>query len=154
MNKSVSLLIHGGHIIDPAQSIDQVGDLLIDEGRIMQIGGEMPTIIASPSSEPKLRAEGVASSEEAARQSQVIDATGLIVCPGFVDLHCHLREPGFENKETIATGTKAAAAGGFTTVCCMANTNPPIDNVTVVDWVRRKASEDGSINVLPPRLYY
>jgi len=128
-NKFVPLLIQGGHIIDPGQGIDQLGDLLIVEGKIMQLGG---TVIASE-----------------AKQSQVIDATGLIVCPGFVDLHCHLREPGFEDKETIATGTKAAAIGGFTTVCCMANTNPPLDNRDAVDWVEQKAGKDGFVNVLP-----
>jgi len=128
-NKSVPLLIHGGHVVDHSQGIDQLADLLIVEGKIMQLGG---TVIASE-----------------AKQSQVIDATGLIVCPGFIDLHCHLREPGFEDKETIATGTKAAAIGGFTTVCCMANTNPPLDNRDAVDWVKRKARKDGFVNVLP-----
>jgi dihydroorotase len=73
----------------------------------------------------------------------------LVVCPGFIDLHCHLREPGFEDKETIATGTKAAALGGFTTVCCMANTEPPLDNAAGIDWVRQKASKDSLIGVLP-----
>jgi len=128
-NKSVPLLIHGGRIIDPGQGIDQLADLLIVEGKIMQLGD---TVIASE-----------------AKQSQAIDATGLIVSPGFIDLHCHLREPGFEDKETIATGTKAAAIGGFTTVCCMANTNPPLDNRDAVDWVKRKARKDGFVEVLP-----
>jgi dihydroorotase len=126
MNKeAISLLIRGGHIIDPRQSIDQVGDLLIAEGKIAQIGG---TVILS--------------------KAQNLDATGLIVCPGFIDLHCHLREPGFEDKETIATGTKAAALGGFTTVCCMANTEPPLDTPAAVDWVKRKASRDSLVAVL------
>ena len=113
MNKeAISLLIRGGHIIDPSQGIDQVGDLLIAEGKIVQLGGtDIPTVIAE-------RSEAI----------QAVDATGLVVCPGFIDLHCHLREPGFEDKETIATGTKAAAIGGFTTVCCMANTDPPLDS--------------------------
>jgi len=124
--KAISLLISGGHIIDPSQGIDQVGDLLIAEGKIVQIGD---TVVPS--------------------RVQILDATGLIVCPGFVDLHCHLREPGFEDKETIATGTKAAAIGGFATVCCMANTEPPLDNAAVVDWVKRKAGKDSLITVLP-----
>jgi len=133
MNKEViSLLIHGGHIIDPSQGIDQVGDLLIAEGKIVHLGGEIPTVIASE-----------------AKQSQAVDAAALVICPGFIDLHCHLREPGFEDKETIATGTKAAAIGGFTTVCCMANTEPPLDNAAVVDWVKRKASKDSLVAVLP-----
>jgi len=125
--ESLPLLVRRGHIVDPSQAIDQVGDLLLCEGRIVRSGGE---ILIQPG-------------------QVVIDATGLMVCPGFVDLHCHLREPGFEDKETIATGTKAAAIGGFATVCCMANTNPPLDNQIVVDWVRQKASKEGSVNVLP-----
>jgi dihydroorotase len=128
----ISLLIRGGHIVDPSQGIDQVGDLLVSEGKVVHLGGKMPTVIASE-----------------AKQSPVVDATGLVVCPGFVDLHCHLREPGFEDRETIATGTKAAAIGGFTTVCCMANTNPPSDNAAAVDWIRQKTSKDSLIDVLP-----
>jgi len=132
--EAISLLIHGGRIIDPGQGMDQLGDLLIAEGRILQVGG---TVILSRSLE---RGEGKVKN---------LDATGLVVCPGFVDLHCHLREPGFEDKETIATGTKAAAIGGFVAVCCMANTEPPLDNATIVDWVKRKASKDSVVAVLP-----
>jgi dihydroorotase len=133
MNKeATSLLIRGGHILDPSQGIDQVGDLLIAEGKIVQAGGEIPTLIASE-----------------AEQSQAVDATGLVICPGFIDLHCHLREPGFEEKETIATGTEAAATGGFTTLCCMANTEPPLDTSAAVTWVKRKASKDSLVAVLP-----
>jgi dihydroorotase len=133
MNKEViSLFIRGGHIIDPSQGIDQVGDLLIAEGKTVHSGGKIPTVIASET-----------------KQSQAIDATGLVICPGFMDLHCHLREPGFEDKETIATGTKAAAIGGFTTVCCMANTEPPLDSPSAVAWVKRKVSKDSLVAVLP-----
>ena len=135
-NKSGALLIRGGCIIDPSRGVDNVGDLLIVEGRIMQIGG---TVILSEAKNLKLRTSSM----------KILDATGLIVCPGFVDLHCHLREPGFEDKETIATGTKAAAVGGFTTVCCMANTNPPLDNRATVDWVKHKASKEGFVPVFP-----
>lgn len=135
MNReAIFLLIHGGRIVDPGQGIDRVGDLLIAEGRIVQIGD---TIAEEPS---------VAAIISKARH---LDAAGLVVCPGFVDLHCHLREPGFEYKETIATGTKAAAIGGFTTVCCMANTQPPLDAVTAVDWVKERTSKDSLIAVLP-----
>ena len=135
MNKeAIFLLIHGGHIIDPSQGIDQVGDLLIAEGKIMHIGGSVSLI---PSLSVILN------------KAKSLDATGLAVCPGFIDLHCHLREPGFEEKETIATGTKAAAIGGFTTVCCMANTEPPLDTPTAVDWVKQKASKDSLVAVLP-----
>ncbi|HXZ94859.1 MAG TPA: amidohydrolase family protein, partial [Dehalococcoidia bacterium] len=129
MNKEIiSLLIRGGHIIDPSQGIDQIGDVLIVEGMIVHLGGKISTVIASE-----------------AKQFQAIDAAGLVVSPGFIDLHCHLREPGFEDKETIATGTKAAAIGGFTTICCMPNTEPPLDNAAVVDWVKRKAGKDSLV---------
>jgi dihydroorotase len=135
MNKeAIFLLIRGGHIIDPSQGIDQVGDLLIAEGKIVQVGG---SITPSPSLSVILS------------KAKNLDAMGLVICPGFIDLHCHLREPGFEDKETIATGTKAAAIGGFTTVCCMANTNPPLDSPSTVDWVKQKARKDSLVAVLP-----
>jgi dihydroorotase len=124
--EAITLLIRGGHIIDPSQGIDQIGDLLIDDGKIVQVGG---TVISG--------------------EAKNFDASGLIVCPGFTDLHCHLREPGFEDKETIATGTKAASIGGFTTVCCMANTEPPLDTPATVNWVMQKASRDSLVAVLP-----
>jgi dihydroorotase len=133
-NKVIFLLIHGGHIIDPSQGIDQVGDLLIAEGKIVQAGGTA-TLSQSP--------------ERGKGETKNLDAAGLVVCPGFIDLHCHLREPGFEDKETIATGTKAAGIGGFTTVCCMANTEPPLDTPAAVAWVKRKASKDSLVAVLP-----
>lgn len=127
MNKeAIVLLIRGGHIIDPSQGIDHVGDLLIAEGKIVQARG---TVIPG--------------------ETMNLDASGLTVCPGFIDLHCHLREPGFEDKETIATGTKAAAIGGFATVCCMANTEPPLDAPAAVNWLKQKASRDGLVGVLP-----
>ena len=123
------LLIQGGRIIDPSQGIDEVGNLLITEGKISWLGrGERTPPLPDCS---------------------VLHADGLIVCPGFVDLHCHLRQPGFEEKETIATGTKAAARGGFTTVCCMPNTEPPLDNQTVVDYVKSTAAKEGAVRVLP-----
>jgi dihydroorotase len=124
--ETIFLLIYGGHIIDPSQGIEQIGDLLIAEGKIVQIGD---TVIPD--------------------EAKNFDASGLIICPGFVDLHCHLREPGFEDKETIATGTKAAATGGFATVCCMANTEPPLDTPAAVDWVKQKASRESLVTVLP-----
>jgi dihydroorotase len=127
MNSSSPLLILGGHIIDPGQTIDQIGDLLIIDGRIKQRGERIAT-------KPGY---------------STIDANGLVICPGFIDLHCHLRDPGFEDKETIATGTKAAARGGFATICCMANTAPPLDNPETIDYVIQKAHKEGSCNVLP-----
>jgi dihydroorotase len=135
MNKeALFLLIHGGRIVDPGRGIDRVGDLLIAEGKIVQAGD---TIVDSPAFSAILS------------KAENLDARGLVVCPGFIDLHCHLREPGFEDKETIATGTKAAAIGGFTTVCCMANTEPPLDTPAAVDWLKQKASKDGLVAVLP-----
>jgi dihydroorotase len=124
-----SLLIKGGRIVDPAQGIDETGSLLVSDGAISWLGKRGDT---SPPAD-----------------GDVIDALGLIVCPGFIDLHCHLRQPGFEEKETIATGTRAAASGGFTTVCCMPNTSPPLDSQAAVDYVKSTAVEEGVIRVLP-----
>ena len=128
-NKSRPLLIYGGHIIDPGQGVDRIGSLLVTEGKISWLGEE-GTTPPQPDYE-------------------ILHAQGLIVCPGFIDLHCHLRQPGFEDKETIATGTQAAARGGFTTVCCMPNTEPPLDNQATVDYVKEIAVKESVIRVLP-----
>jgi dihydroorotase len=121
------LLIKNARIIDPATSIDKTGDILISDGVIKQIG-------------PNLSSPALIT----------IDATGLIACPGFIDLHCHLRQPGHENKETIASGSAAASRGGFTTICCMPNTNPPLDNAATIDYVKNVAiAEAPHINILP-----
>jgi len=122
------ILISGGRVIDPSRRIDGVGDILIADGRI--VGASMG--IAAISTKVDL----------------IIDAKGMVVCPGFIDLHCHLREPGGTKKETVATGTRAAAKGGFTTVCAMPNTNPPIDSAAMVELVREKAAKDGIVRVL------
>jgi dihydroorotase len=132
--QAVSLLISGVRIIDPGQGIDQLGDLLVDEGKILRIGTTVTLGERPERGEPKLKN---------------LDASGLVLCPGFLDLHCHLREPGFEDKETIATGTKAAAIGGFAAVCCMANTEPPLDTPETVSWVKEKASREGTVAVFP-----
>ncbi len=123
------LLIKGGRILDPGRETDKIGDLLIDGDGILRFpeGGTV-----TPESD-----------------FQLIYANGLIVCPGFIDLHCHLRQPGFEEKETIATGTRAAARGGFTTVCCMPNTEPALDNPNTVKLVQNIAEKEGSVRVLP-----
>jgi dihydroorotase len=118
--------IRGGRVIDPATNFDGVADVLIDGGRIAAVG---PNIAAS-----------------AARE---IDAHGLIVAPGFVDVHTHLRDPGLEYKEDIASGTRAAARGGFTTVCAMPNTEPAMDTRSVVEYVLREAAARASVRVLP-----
>jgi dihydroorotase len=132
--EAASLLVTGVRIIDPSQDIDRIGDLLISEGRIVEVG--VPGAIGP-------------SRGRSAGKTKSLDATGLVLCPGFVDLHCHLREPGFEDKETIATGTKAAAIGGFAAVCCMANTEPPVDTTATVGWVREKAKQGGEVAVFP-----
>jgi dihydroorotase len=121
------LLIQGGRIIDPGQGIDKTGSLLIKDSKISWSGDGQPpeTDVA------------------------VLNAGGLIVCPGFIDLHCHLRQPGDEAKETIATGTRAAAQGGFTTVCCMPNTRPPLDNEAMINYVKTIAAREGSVRVFP-----
>jgi len=125
--KPESLLIKGGHVIDPASRIDAPMDVLLRDGRAAEI--------AAPN---KIRG----SAEEK------FDARGLIVAPGFIDLHVHLREPGQSYKETIASGTAAAAAGGFTSVCCMPNTTPVIDSQEWVNWLRQP--ERGAVvNVFP-----
>ena len=124
------ILIKGARVIDPAQGMDVVGDVLLRDGRVVAAGQRI-------------------SSEPAPDGCTVIPATGLVVCPGFIDLHCHLREPGFEYKETIATGTAAAARGGFTSLCCMPNTEPAIDNAAVVDFIQRRSQSDGRVRVFP-----
>jgi dihydroorotase len=116
--------IYGGRIIDPASGIDCTGEVLIDGGVIRSV-------------QPGESAGGPG-----------IDARGMVVCPGFVDLHCHLREPGFEHKETIATGSAAAARGGFTTVCCMANTRPVGDSAATIEYILRAAAQ-AACRVLP-----
>ncbi len=122
----MSLLIRNGRVVDPAGSVDAIQDLLITGDRIARLGRGLPP-----------------------GEATVLDATGKIVCPGFIDLHVHLREPGEEYKETVATGTRAAAAGGFTAVCCMANTHPVNDTRAVTDYIRAKAEGEGVVRVYP-----
>ncbi|HEX77385.1 MAG TPA: dihydroorotase [Dehalococcoidia bacterium] len=122
-----ALLIRG-RLFDPGQGLDRVGDLLIEGGKIAWLG--------EPGLAPK-------------PDVPVLEAQRLIVCPGFIDLHCHLREPGQEDKETIASGTQAAARGGFTTVCAMPNTQPPLDSGAAVDYVLKRATQEGAVRVLP-----
>jgi len=124
------ILIEGGRVIDPANKVDDVLDVLIEDGRIAAVGP------------PR-------SARDAAPPDRVLDARGKVVCPGFVDLHVHLREPGREDKETIATGTRAAARGGFTSVCCMPNTHPVNDNQSVTEFILDRAKREGSVNVFP-----
>ena len=111
----MSLLIRGGRVIDPESGVDREADVLIEEGRIARVD------------------KGIESS------ARSIDARGQLVVPGLVDVHVHLREPGDEHKETIESGARAAAAGGFTTVCCMANTRPVNDSRAVTEFISRRA---------------
>lgn len=121
-----SLLIRNGTVIDPAQQLEARRDLLIRNGKVEAIGEQ-------------LVADGVES----------FDATGLLVAPGFIDLHVHLREPGFEYKETIESGARAAVAGGFTSVCCMPNTKPVNDNSSVTNFIIEQARKAALANVFP-----
>ena len=110
------LVVRGGRVLDPFSRFDQIADVVIENGRVRAVG------------------------EAAGGSGREFDARGMIVCPGFVDLHTHLREPGQEYKETVATGARAAAHGGFTTICAMPNTQPPIDTRSVVEFVQRQAA--------------
>lgn len=121
------LLIRNGRVVDPAQGLDQGMDLLLDEGHVAALGErlDVPSDVA------------------------MLDASGLVVAPGFIDLHCHLREPGLEHKETIETGTRAAVAGGFTAVCCMPTTNPINDEPSITRFIRDRAAAVGLARVYP-----
>ncbi len=121
------MIIKGGRVIDPSEGVDMVGDVLIEDGRVARVEAN----IESP--------EG----------AQFMDAEGMVVSPGFIDLHCHLRDPGLEYKETIASGTRAAAKGGFTTVCAMPNTEPTMHTRATVEYVMEKARTEGAVRVLP-----
>ncbi|MBL8745837.1 MAG: dihydroorotase [Phycisphaerae bacterium] len=127
MTQRDSILISGGTVVDPSQGMHARRDVLIEEGRIAAVAEHIAT--------------------ERARRT--IDASGLFVCPGFIDLHCHLREPGGSASETIASGSAAAAAGGFTTVFCMPNTNPVCDSPVVVKYILVRSREAASIRVIP-----
>ncbi len=122
-----SIVIRNGRIIDPANRRDEMADLVIVGGRISD-------------------QSAIGNSQSAADE---IDATGLIVAPGLIDMHVHLREPGFAHKETIASGARAAAAGGFTTIVCMPNTSPVADNPTTITWIKDRARDTATVHVLP-----
>lgn len=123
----MNILIRGGRILDVGLGLDIVGDLWIEDGIVKQIGERIQEI----------------------PQAKILNAEGHVVCPGFIDIHCHLREPGGQDQETIASGTAAAAKGGFTTVCAMPNTYPPVDSVPMVNFVMRKVKYEGLVKVLP-----
>jgi dihydroorotase len=120
------LVLKGGRVVDPSQKVDEVLDLALEGGLVTEVGARV-----------------------GARGAEVIDLKGLVVCPGFIDLHAHLREPGREDKETIATGTQAAAAGGFTAVCAMPNTEPVNDQAGITRAILERARAEGAVRVYP-----
>ena len=122
-----SLLLTGARLIDPSQKLDGPGELLLDNGKVLAIGRD--------------------AGKQARPDTERIDVEGAVVCPGLIDLHVHLREPGQAAKETMATGTAAAARGGFTSVVCMPNTSPAVDSPTAVALIREKAERQASVNV-------
>jgi dihydroorotase len=124
------ILLKGGRVVDPSQKMDSVCDVLIVDGRIHACDTHI-------------------EHESSATDLQLIDCTGLVIAPGFIDVHCHLREPGREDVETIATGARAAAAGGFTAICAMPNTDPVTDNQAAVGFIIRQASIAQSARVYP-----
>ena len=119
------LCIHNGYIIDGTKDNYYQGDILIENGIIVEIS----------------------RNDLINRAEVVINAQGLWVMPGFIDVHCHLREPGFEYKEDIASGTRSAVAGGFTSIACMPNTEPAIDNAALVHYIKMKAAKQGKAKV-------
>src|SRR5438132_4762816 len=122
-----TLLIKNGHVIDPSSGQNGMADVLIEDGLVRHVG----PALSAPSG------------------ARVIDAGGLFVAPGFIDMHVHLREPGFEHAETIESGSRAAAAGGFTSICPMPNTSPVNDNATVTSYITEKARKKAVVNVFP-----
>ncbi len=125
----MDILIKGGRVIDPMAGTDAVMDILVSKGRVEEAGG-----LSKLYGKPRL---------------EIFDASGMIVTPGLIDMHCHLREPGQEYKEDIASGTKAAAAGGFATVCCMPNTVPVNDSRSITEFIIKQAQKAGSSRVVP-----
>lgn len=123
----MNLLIRNGHVLDPVSGVEGVRDVLIEDGRIARVAGSI---------------KGAASVE-------TIDGKGMTVVPGLIDLHTHLREPGHEHKETIASGTRAAVAGGYTSICAMANTLPPNDERAVTEMIVAEAARNGACRVYP-----
>lgn len=124
---SKSLLLRGGRVVDPSQKLDAKRDVLLVDGKVAKVRAKL----------------------DAPENARVVDCAGLVVTPGLIDVHVHLREPGEEHKETIATGAAAAAAGGFTAVCAMPNTDPPIDDPAAVGYVAAEGRRAGAARVYP-----
>lgn len=132
----MNYLLKGGRVVDPSQQLDAPMDILVENGRIVQIEANISRNIASGR---RMKSGDV----------KLIDLKGMMITPGLVDMHTHLREPGFEYKETIRTGSESALAGGFTSIACMPNTNPVNDNRAVTEFVKKKARECGLARVYP-----
>lgn len=139
----MKILIKGGHLVDPSQGVDGICDVLISQGKIEEL---KPRTIKG-----KARNRSGTSAGRITEDADMItvDAEGLLILAGFVDMHVHLREPGFEYKETIRTGTEAAIAGGITSVCCMPNTSPVNDNASITEFIIRRAMNEGFCTVYP-----
>ena len=119
----MKLVIRGGRVVDPSQALDEVADIVVKDGRITCVG------------------------ETGGKAGKVIHAKGLIVAPGFIDMHAHLREPGMASAECVATGAEAAVRGGFSSVCAMPNTSPPLDSGALVRFIQERGREAGFANV-------
>src|SRR5690348_1517882 len=122
----MQILIKNGRVIDPVSATDRVSDVLVADGKIAGVGTGL-----------------------SATGAEIFDASGMVVAPGFIDMHVHLREPGFEHAETIESGSRAAAAGGFTSICCMPNTKPVNDSATVTSYIVERARRYAAVNVFP-----
>jgi len=148
-----SWLLRNGRVVDPSQGLDGPHDILIVNGRIAElrpVGARVSDAPGSKGRGPSGRERGAAKPERGAPAgAHVVDLAGRIVTPGLVDMHVHLREPGQEHKEIIETGTRAAAAGGFTSVACMPNTEPVNDNLSVTEYIISEARRRGAVNVFP-----
>ena len=127
---NMRILIKNGQVIDPGQ-INKKTDVLVEDGKIQAIGSNLQIPLKD------------------SKSITIIDAKGMVVCPGFIDLHVHFREPGFEYKETIATGVDSAVAGGFTTVCCMPNTSPVNDSQSITEFILHQAKIANKARVFP-----
>ncbi len=130
----MKLLLTGARVIDPSQSIDSRLDIFLEDGKIAKVGTNLSKSTKTKDSE---------------KITKIMDLSGMIIVPGLIDMHTHLREPGFEYKETIASGAAAAVAGGFTSIACMPNTDPVNDNRSITEFIRRKASDAAMANVYP-----
>src|SRR3972149_35055 len=139
------LLVKGGRVVDPASGTDEALDLLIEGGGVARRGRGLAPPQGAEGPDPPGGVGGLA----APRGAEVLDARGLVVAPGFIDMHVHFREPGQEYKEDIESGTRAAASGGFTSVACMANTDPVNDTSSITERILKRAREVGSCRVHP-----